>query len=149
VESLSGDGNLFAGFEEVVPWPSVSPEPADYPSFPGRLNSGDWIYGTGVGYGTQPITDALKVLSDTQRIIMLPIYSERIGQDNTTKLFIVQLRDFVVIDYGYLPGRGNYLTLIALGEALASPICGLSPDTIAERNHAELISNKGIQTASP
>jgi hypothetical protein len=151
VESLSGGGNLFDGFEEVVPWPSDGPEPAEYPEFPGQLSSGDWIYGTGAGYGTQPITDVLKVLSDTQQIIILPLYNEFIGQGNNAQLSVVGVRMFVIIDYGYLPGRGNYLTLIALGDIASTsvPICGLPPPARAERGPGGLISTTQVYLASP
>src|SRR5262249_50641008 len=45
--SLTGTGNLAAGFDEA-PWPSSNslnlPKPAGYPLWPNRLSIGDWAY---------------------------------------------------------------------------------------------------------
>jgi hypothetical protein len=127
-ESLSGDGNALAGFQEVPVWPGDFP-PLEYPLRPGEINAGDWLFGTGASYGTQPISDALRVLSATERLLILPVYTDVIGIGDDAKLFLTEFKVFLITNFGYLPERGNYMTLLAVGNLInvGLPTCGMAP----------------------
>jgi hypothetical protein len=65
-----------AGFEEA-PWPAGSPAPVDYPSLPGHLGVGDWVWMSPASVTS--ILDELDVLVDQEQILALLIYDWRVG----------------------------------------------------------------------
>ncbi|NJN15340.1 MAG: VWA domain-containing protein [Oscillochloris sp.] len=115
--SLNGFGNLAAGFEEVVPWPSTSqPAPATYPEKPGELNPGDWVYGT-AGWNNSSDQRAIMeahMTNGTQMI--LPIYSTVLDNGANAKFHIVRLGLFLIIDRN-LTGSDKWFDMIFLGDA--------------------------------
>lgn len=122
--SLSGDGNIYNGFEEVPEWPSTSLPPPDvYPLFPGQINAGDWLYTTNADVSARPVSSALAVLSNTQRLVALPIYDTIIGNQANIFARMTGLQQFRIQAYGRDPLKGSYLTLVAYGEPGGTP-CG-------------------------
>lgn len=111
--SLSIPGNLSDGFEEAT-WPDPASKPDDYPTQPGILNRGDWIWAT-TGYrsNADPIMN-LHVSEGTRMI--LPIYDSVVGQGVNARYQVVDFGIFVVLSHGKMPqGNEKYIELVFLG----------------------------------
>jgi hypothetical protein len=116
--SLTGDGNIAAGFDEA-PWPNVSspPRPTVYPEQPGQLNVGDWVWGsTGFNASTSRMA-ALDSHIEVGTRMILPIYDTYVGQGSNAQFRVVRLGLFVVLDYGREPQKGPWIEMIFLGDA--------------------------------
>ncbi len=142
--SLTGFGNLAWGFEEAPEAQEGNGnQPADpnnpYPTRPGELNEGDWVYGTPgwkSGGNDGPIAEHIKVGTK----MVLPIYDRAVGQgsgdQDGVRFHVVEFGSFVILDQngdgGTNQGNGNgngtkYFEMVYLGPALRqTTACQLS-----------------------
>jgi Putative Flp pilus-assembly TadE/G-like len=109
--SLTVPGNAGAGFDEA-PWPNAN-KPTDYPTQPGQLNAGDWVWGTpGYKNSADPFMDLH--MSQGNKLV-LPIYDEVQGQGSKAQYQIVDFGIFVVLSHGQAKGE-KYIELVYLGD---------------------------------
>lgn len=129
--SLTGEGNIAAGFEEA-PWPAVNepPRPAVYPELPGQLNVGDWVHGSSGWNNSTNRLDAMDSHIEIGTRMILPIYDTSLGGGSNAQFRVVRLGLFVLTDYGREPQRGPWLELIFLGDAQRTNVpCVATPPT--------------------
>jgi hypothetical protein len=123
--SLSGVGNLAWGFDEApergAPNGQLNAPDSDYPSRPGELNEGDWVYGTrGWKQGGQESAIAEHIAAGS--ILILPIYNDSTGpgadknDDNAVRFKIVEFGRFTILEQGQEQGR-KYFDLVYMGKA--------------------------------
>lgn len=132
--SFTGFGNLAWGFNEA-PEPSFgggdpSLDPNNpYPTRPGELNEGDWVWGTPgwKGGGQDPLVNE-HIRAGTRMV--LPIYDEAVGvgtgDNNGVRYRVVEFGSFVVLNQNNnnAGGGGNpqngvkYFDMVYLGPAL-------------------------------
>ncbi|NTU79807.1 MAG: VWA domain-containing protein [Chloroflexales bacterium] len=148
--SLAGFGNLSWGYDEA-PEPvqaggEVDPE---YPTQPGLLNEGDWVYGTPgwkSGGHEGPITEHIRL--NTKMI--LPIYDQTAGLSTDdvdgVRFHVVQFGTFIVRAQNITGGGGiQYLDLIYLGSAQRQyTACTSTPVPANANDCCELWGNVSI-----
>jgi hypothetical protein len=124
-ESMTGTGNLGAGFDEA-PWPATSdielPQPATYPLFPHQLNPGDWVYGnSGVSFSAS-LNATLDWHIANRTLMILPLYDATNGGGSNAYVHTARPGAFLLRGYGSSGGQ-KYLDLVYIEEpALGS--CG-------------------------
>lgn len=112
--SMSGDGNLDEGFEEVGEWPTNSlPAPDVYPVKPNQLNPGDWVYGSPGNMNS--VKTILEQHMANKTYMILPIFDTAIGNGANVSYRITGLGAFVIKEIGDSLGRGTYIDLVSLG----------------------------------
>jgi hypothetical protein len=74
--ALTGNGSLAAGFSERTPPAS---DPAAIPLVNGRLESGDWLAGTGASPLNTATLDALNSHIAQKTMLVLPVYDSFVG----------------------------------------------------------------------
>jgi hypothetical protein len=126
INSLSGDGNLDEGFEELPAWPTgAGAEPENYPDLPNRLGGGDWIYGAPENLGA--ITSLLNEHKANGTYMILPTYNEVLGTGSDAIYLVSTLYAFVIKDIGS-DANGSWIELIALGDPSSqSTSCAATP----------------------
>jgi hypothetical protein len=144
--SLRGAGNLSAGFEEApersAPRGQLNAPGSEYPSRPGEINEGDWVYGSSgfsVGGQATPIDEHISLGTK----MVLPIYNDSIGpgqheDDNTVRFRVSEFGTFVVLSTGRDKNR-PYLELVYLGPArMQSVACQFSAVPVNDSECCEL-----------
>jgi hypothetical protein len=117
--SLSGDGNIGQGFEET-PWPSgtsLGSAPDGYPLRPGQLNASDWIYGSSKT-NFSGLESALSEQIASKRLLALPVADAVAGTGSNSFFHVQRLGSFLLRGYGVEAGKGAYLDLDYIGEAV-------------------------------
>lgn len=141
--SLTGDGNIAAGFEEA-PWPNVPspPRPTVYPEQPGQLNVGDWIWGSTGFNASQARMEAIDSHIEVGTRMILPIYDTYVGQGSNAQFRIVRLGLFVIESYGREPQKGPYFDMIFLGDAQRQGTsCVATPPSPLDGDNAKIELN--------
>jgi hypothetical protein len=126
INSLSGDGNLDEGFEEVPTWPSTNEsEPPNYPSLPNQLGAGDWVFG-----GPNNLAAVSSLLNEHQAngtYMMLLPYNNISGSGAEAKYKVGERQVFVIKATGS-GASGSWIELIAMGDADAQGTsCAVTP----------------------
>ncbi|HYF62890.1 MAG TPA: vWA domain-containing protein, partial [Herpetosiphonaceae bacterium] len=122
--SLSGMGNLRAGFSELAPPQS---DPAALPLVNGKLEAGDWLAGTGATVNTAEIKAALDSHIAKKDLLILPVYDTVVGSGATADSGYRVVRLVQVRLLGYdLVGSGSYLEFALVKD---NPVCHLELQT--------------------
>jgi hypothetical protein len=112
--SMRSPGNIEQGFEEA-PWPDGFPNrPEFYPTLPGELNPGDWVRSN---TGLSSTTEVRAEIEDhilSQRLLLLPISDEVMGEGQSSSYRVVRLGLFAVLDYDKYNGK-DYFDMAFLG----------------------------------
>ncbi|MEI6179728.1 MAG: VWA domain-containing protein [Chloroflexales bacterium] len=142
--SLLGTGNLSSGFNEA-PEPLLGNNPQvdpNYPTQPGTLNEGDWVYGTpGWKQGGQDPLDQL-IASKTK--MTLAIYDQAVSQGSNTSFHVVEFGTFVMLGQGSDNGK-KYFDLAYLGSAYRlMTACSTSPVPPNENDCCELLGSVSV-----
>jgi hypothetical protein len=99
--SLTGSGNLAAGFDEA-PWPndgSLPPKPNGYPLWPAHLSIGDWAYDFAGVANTASVRAALDYHIAKKTLWILPIHDSVIGSGNSRAYHVVRPGAFLLRGY--------------------------------------------------
>ena len=121
--SLTGSGNLAAGFDEA-PWPSDLglglPKPEGYPLWPDRLNIGDWVYDYSGIANTASVRAALDNHIAKKRLLILPLHDSVTGSGSNREYHVARLGAFLL--RGYNLSGSIYLDLVSI-DASATISC--------------------------
>ncbi|NNJ10480.1 VWA domain-containing protein [Chloroflexales bacterium ZM16-3] len=138
--SMSGVGNIAAGFEEA-PWPTgPDSEPTGYPDKPGELSPGDWVWGTtgwkgGNAKSEASVGAAINEFIFHSTYLILPIYSDIRGNGSNTQVRVVRLGTFVITGQGDIPSIGPYFDMVFLGDPVRQyTACEVTPPPPADNN---------------
>jgi len=98
--SLTGSGNLAAGFDEA-PWPAGLgvPVPDGYPLWPARLSIGDWAYDYAGVANTASVQDALDYHIANKTLWILPIYDTVTGSGSSREYHVARSGAFLLRGY--------------------------------------------------
>ena len=99
--SLTGTGNLAAGFDEA-PWPNdanLPPKPNGYPLWPARLNIGDWAYDYSGVANTASVQAALDDHIAKKTLLILLIHDSVTGSGNSRAHHVVRPGAFLLRSY--------------------------------------------------
>ncbi|MBX0327615.1 VWA domain-containing protein [Oscillochloris sp. ZM17-4] len=118
--SMTGEGNIAAGFEEA-PWPAGQTPPEGYPEEPGTINAGDWIWGSpGWKENNAAKQASLSAAIDNHifnsTFLILPIYSQMDGTGADVQVRVSRLGAFVITGQGNDSSKGPYFDMIFVGE---------------------------------
>jgi hypothetical protein len=106
--ALTGNGNLAAGFSERTPPAS---DPAALPLVNGRLESGDWLAGTGATASTTATQAALDSHIAQKTILILPVYDSFVGNGGSADsgYHVVGFIQVRLLSYQFSPSSQGYL----------------------------------------
>ena len=100
--SLTGSGNLAAGFDEA-PWPSDLglglPKPEGYPLWPDRLSIGDWAYDYAGIANTASVRAALDYHIVKKTLWILPLHDAVTGSGSSREYHVARSGAFLLRGY--------------------------------------------------
>ncbi|RRR65808.1 MAG: VWA domain-containing protein [Candidatus Viridilinea halotolerans] len=138
--SVRGEGNLSWGFnearEEGAPRGQLNAEGSTYPSRPGELNEGDWVYGSSGRISS--VEPEIQAHVQAGTIMTLPIYDRTYSDNGETAFRVVEFGRFVILDWERT-GNNPYFEMVYLGSAVQSTVaCQFSAVPVPDDDCCEL-----------